>query len=491
MSWTCKSVFATVVAAIVLGGSVHVATADTEANKESFLRVLDEAWSGGQFGVIDEVMASNFVYHEPVLGDVPGPEGFKQTILGYRMAYPDLQFTSEEMIAEGDLVAMRWTARGTQQGELMGVPATGLATTTVGINIARFDADGKMVEQWSSWDTLGLMQQLGAVEPARPGPEWYLWDADSDITGAAGDPAENKLLVLRVKKQFWTDRDIAGLDETHHANAIGHDNTQPGGERTYESYKQACIEFLTVFPDLGFTVDSIFAEGDKVVVRWTATGTQRGELMGIPASGKYATYTGMTIYRIADGKIAESWWAYDAMGMVQQITSPPEWTPEGTWICTAPSPMGNLTFLHAMYPLDSSGTRYGGVLWQVNANPTFFGMFPENTGGSQFWVTESVRVAPNTYETDMICFNTQAVEGQLDQIAGIGIAKNTWTITGPDTNEGQAILSSYVGGQDTDGDGLPDEGQEPILCTPFPFTSKRLGAMPACVPTPMPEQATQ
>jgi len=485
-----KRIMTVVVAAIVLGGLVHGVTADTEANKEAFLRVLDEAWSGGQLAVIDDVVAPGFVYHEPALGDIPGPEGLKQTIMGYRMAYPDLTFTSEEMIAADDLVAMRWTARGTQQGELMGIPATGLATTTVGINIARFDAEGKMVEQWSNWDVLGLMQQLGVVEPARPGPEWYLWDADSEITGAAGDPEENKLLVLRVKKQFWTGRDIAGLNETHHPNAIGHDNSIPG-ERTYESYQQACIEFLTVFPDLGFTVDSIFAEGDKVVVRWTGMGTQQGELMGIPASGKYVTYTGTTIYRIADGKIAESWWAYDVMGLIQQLTAPPEWTPEGTWIVTAPSPMGNLTMVHVMYPLDSSGTRYGGVLWQVNANPTFFGTFPEFTGGSQFWATETVRLAPNTYETGMIVYSTKPVEGLLDQVASIGVVTGTWTITGPDTNEGQSTLSSYLAGQDADGDGLPDAGQEPIACTPFPFTSKRVKIMPACVPTPMPEEGAQ
>ncbi len=485
-----KRIMTAVVAAILLGGVVHSTAADTEENKATFLRVLDEAWSGGQYAVIDEVVTADFVYHEPALGDIPGPEGFKQTIMGYRMAYPDLKFTSEEMIAEDDLVAMRWTARGTHQGELMGIPATGLATTTVGINIARFDAEGKMVEQWSNWDVLGLMQQLGVVEPARPGPEWYLWDADSDITGAAGDPQENKLLVLRVKQQFWAGRDIAGLDETHHPNAIGHDNSIPG-ERTYESYKQACIEYLTVFPDLDFTVDSLFAEGDKVVERWTGMGTQQGELMGIPASGKYVTFTGMTIYRIADGKIAETWWSYDVMGLIQQLTAPPEWTPEGTWIVTVPSPTGSYTMIHAMYPLDASGTRYGGVLWEVNPDPTTFGMFPDLTGGGHFWATESVRIAPNTYETGMVTYGTKSGDGLMEQVGSIGIATSTWMVTGPDTNEGQATLATYLIGQDVDGDGLPDEGQEPTVCVPYTFTSKRVKIMPACVPTEMSQEATQ
>jgi steroid delta-isomerase-like uncharacterized protein len=472
---------------MALGGLVRPAAADIEANKAVFLRILDEAWSNGQLAVIDEVVDPSFVYHEPALGDIPGPEGLKQTIMGYRIAYPDLHFTADELIADGDLVAMRWTATGTHQGELMGIPATGLATTTVGINIARFDADGMMVEQWSNWDVLGLMQQLGVVEPARPGPEWYLWDADSDITGAAGDPEENKLLVLRVKKEFWAGRDIAGLNETHHPNAIGHDNSIPG-ERTYESYKQACIEFLTVFPDLGFTVDGIFAEGDKVVVRWTGTGTQQGELMGIPASGKYVTYTGMTIYRIADGKIAESWWAYDVMGLIQQLTAPPELSPVGVWVLSIPTPMGNILMLHNNHAQDLAGTRFGGTVIHVNDNPTNFGMFPDVDGGHG-WVSQTVRTGPDTFSTTMLEYGTRSREYVPHELATIGISSSTWQLTGPDTKEGQATYAVYLASQDADGNGFPDEGEEPFSCTAFTFTGRRLHVMPQCELTPLPEDA--
>jgi steroid delta-isomerase-like uncharacterized protein len=76
------------------------------------------------------------------------------------------------------------------------------------------------------------------------------------------------------------------------------------------------------------TTDDIIAEGDKVVIRWTANGTHQGELMGIPASGNQTTWSGMTIYRFADGKIVESWWAYDALGMMQQIMPPMPEPPE-------------------------------------------------------------------------------------------------------------------------------------------------------------------
>jgi len=76
---------------------------------------------------------------------------------------------------------------------------------------------------------------------------------------------------------------------------------------------------LGAFPDVKVTSDSLVAEGDKVVNRWTAIGTHTGELMGIPATGKRITMTGITIVRVADGKITEFWMESDQMGMMQQL----------------------------------------------------------------------------------------------------------------------------------------------------------------------------
>jgi len=447
--------------------------------------VFEEIWNQGALEVADEVFAPDAVLHGLAAGDLAGPAAFKQVVGAYRAAIPDIHWAVDDQIAEGDMVISRLTGTGTHQGALMGIPATGLKVTVTSIAIVRI-ADGRIQESWNSWDQMGLLQQLGVVQPPRPGEDPYAWREPSDLVGDPGTPVENKLLVLRVKAQFWNGKDINGLDETHHASAFGNNPAIPG-PATYESYRAAALMYQTAFPDLHIQVDAIFAEGDKVVVRWTATGTQRGELMGIPASGKKVKYTGITIYRVADGKIAESWWAFDAFGLVQQITSAAEWTPEGTRIITAPSPMGNLTMVHVMHPLDSSGTRYGGVLWHVNADPTLFGTFSEFTGGGQFWATESRRIAPNTYETGMIVHNTKPGDSLLEQIGSIDIANVTWTITGPETNEGQATLATYLAEQDSDGDGLPDEGQAPAVCTPFAFTSKRVRIMPACVPTPMPE----
>ena len=80
----------------------------------------------------------------------------------YGVAFPDIQMTVEEQVAEGDRVVTRWSAQGTHEGELMGVPASGKQVTVSGITIARL-ADGKIQEEWSNWDGLGLMEQIGAM----------------------------------------------------------------------------------------------------------------------------------------------------------------------------------------------------------------------------------------------------------------------------------------------------------------------------------------
>ena len=166
------------------------------------------------------------------------------------------------------------------------------------------------------------------------------------------------------------------------------------------------------------------------------------------------------------------------------------WSAQGVWVISVPTPMGTMLMLHTMHAQDLTGTRYGGTIWQVNDNPTNFGMFPDVDGGSQ-WVTQTVRTGPDTLATTMLSYGTKSRENALHELAHISIVTATWQITGPDTNEGQATMATYLASQDADGDGFPDEGEEPVSCMPFAFTSKRLRVIPGCVPAPVPEEATQ
>lgn len=135
----------------------------TEENKAIVRRVNDEVWSEGRLDVIDELIADDFV--ATIVGapeQIRGPQGFREFVVMYRTAFPDLRLTVDEQFAEGETVVTRWTAIGTNEGELMGMPATGKQATTAGININRVSG-GKLVEGWGLFDQLGLLQQIGAV----------------------------------------------------------------------------------------------------------------------------------------------------------------------------------------------------------------------------------------------------------------------------------------------------------------------------------------
>ena len=133
-----------------------------EANKALVRRFYEEVWGSGNYDVADEVFAGDYVRHDLRAGEPePGPEGQKQVAAAFREAFPDLSWSVDFVLADGDFVVGRWTATGTHLGPWAGVSATGRPMRFSGVNIFRF-ADGKVVELWNHRDDLGLMEQLGA-----------------------------------------------------------------------------------------------------------------------------------------------------------------------------------------------------------------------------------------------------------------------------------------------------------------------------------------
>ncbi len=135
----------------------------TEQNKAIVRRFTEEGWNQGNLAVFDELLAPNYVAHDPTT-TVHGPEGFKQFYAGYHTAFPDTHLEVEDLIAEGDKVVDRWTATGTHLGPLMGIPPTGKSVRTPGMSISRI-VNGKIEESWFNYNLLGLLQQLGAIPP--------------------------------------------------------------------------------------------------------------------------------------------------------------------------------------------------------------------------------------------------------------------------------------------------------------------------------------
>ncbi len=132
----------------------------SEQNKQLIRRLFEEVWNQHHLDLLDEIVAPDY----PSTADptAPGPAGVRQFINGYLSSFPDVHFTVDDLVAEGDQVAVRWTAIGTHQGSLMGIPPTNTRVTISGIGQYRF-AGGKFVQGWLYFDRLALMQQLGVV----------------------------------------------------------------------------------------------------------------------------------------------------------------------------------------------------------------------------------------------------------------------------------------------------------------------------------------
>lgn len=127
---------------------------------------------------------------------------------------------------------------------------------------------------------------------------------------------QNKAIVNRFFEEFSQ----TSVDELFVPNYLHHDpGLPPELQSGRDAYKQLVTMFRTGFPDLKMTVEDLVAEGEKVVARWTWRGTNQGEFQGIPPTGKQVTGSGISIHRVASGKIAEAWVNFDTPGMLQQL----------------------------------------------------------------------------------------------------------------------------------------------------------------------------
>ena len=133
----------------------------TTDNKLLADRVWEEVWHRGDLDRVDELFAPDFVRHDPGR-ELHGPEENRQFIKSYRTAFPDLHFTVEDQIAEGDKVCVRYRSQGTHLGVLLGMPPTKKRISYTGIIIYRM-LNGRIAEQWTEADVVGLLRQVGAI----------------------------------------------------------------------------------------------------------------------------------------------------------------------------------------------------------------------------------------------------------------------------------------------------------------------------------------
>ena len=268
----------------------------SEANKALDRRVIEEGYNKHNLALLDEVLA-DCVWYRPETGELKG-EALKQFLASVYTAFPDIRFTIQDQVAEGDKLVTRWSCTGTHKGEFMGLAPTGKQMTTSGMTSSRI-VEGKYVEVRQEWDALGFLQQLGAVPQATEA---------------------NKALVRRMIEEGWNKHNLALLDELY-ADCVYYNPAT--GEVKGEALKQFLASMLAAFPDIRFTIEDLVAEGDKVVTRWSCTGTHRGEFMGLAPTGKQLTPSALDIFRIVEGKVVEERVEFDTLRFFQQLGAVP------------------------------------------------------------------------------------------------------------------------------------------------------------------------
>jgi steroid delta-isomerase-like uncharacterized protein len=130
---------------------------------------------------------------------------------------------------------------------------------------------------------------------------------------------ENKAVVRRFIEEAWNNGNLEVVDELISPDHVDHDPARADAPQGPAAMRAFIEMYRTAFPDTRIEFSEMIAEGDLVAGPWRATGTHQGELMGIPATGKSISITGMGMDRVVDGKIVESWGNWDAMGMMAQL----------------------------------------------------------------------------------------------------------------------------------------------------------------------------
>jgi steroid delta-isomerase-like uncharacterized protein len=128
-----------------------------------------------------------------------------------------------------------------------------------------------------------------------------------------------KALSHQILDQIWNQKRLEAVDAVMTTDFVLYDPTLPSPVQGIEQYKQFVRSYLNAFPDFHLTIEHQLSDGDTVVTRWTATGTHLGDLSGIPATGRRVVVTGISCERTVNGKFAEAWSQWDALGLMRQL----------------------------------------------------------------------------------------------------------------------------------------------------------------------------
>jgi steroid delta-isomerase-like uncharacterized protein len=281
-----------------------------EENKTLALRYYGELMSQGDLSFVEKYFAPEFEFTNPTHTEPYRGQEFKDLVTMLRGAFPDLHFTVEHVVADGDTVLGHWTARATHTGTplktLKGdIPARGNAFMIDGMSWLRFK-NGKFVEARINEDTLGLLIQIGAIPAPEQPPQ-------------PSTPAENQAVVDRYFNEVMNEGNLDVIPEIMDPHVWFRIPTLPEPVRGHDGIRAFVTGLRTGFPDLRFSVERHVAEGNKVGARWYIEGTHNGPFLGMPPTGNHIKDQGVDLFVFSGGKIMEIWVNENDLGLMKQL----------------------------------------------------------------------------------------------------------------------------------------------------------------------------
>lgn len=291
-------------------------------------RYFDELMNNGNFSVVNDIFTEDCQFRITTIPlPVGGLEGMRDFAATLRGGFPDIRFTVDHLIVDGDKVLANWRITGTHQGDFLGIPPTGNVIQDHGNDIFHL-REGKITNVWVNEDSFGLMRQLGALPgggPSTPATEAVPQAALED----GGSPDANRAVVRRYFEEAMNEYRLDVVDEIIHPDFIFTIPTHSGAHGP-EGFKDEVNMLHTAFPNIHFYIEDEFADRQRVAVRWVARGTHLGDFLGNASTGRRFWIDGIGSYRLADGKLIENRVNEDSLNLLIQVGAiPPLGASEG------------------------------------------------------------------------------------------------------------------------------------------------------------------
>lgn len=283
---------------------MNQAPPDNRAEAERLAKQYIDSMNAGDIDMTMDVFADSFVDHQVAPGGASlgnTKSDVRQAHEMLKMSFPDVKFTLEDLLVEGDSVVMRVSGEGTHQGAFFGIPATGKHIKWTGVRLLRYE-NGKFAEGTSELDQVGILQQMGII-PSPPSMD---------------DTEGNKAVVEKLITAL-NDGNIHAYDDDMAPDVIIHQESSPAPLKGTKWLKMDDGMLQGAFHDLTREIESMTASGDRVATRLHFRGTHSGAYMGVPGSGNVYDWSGLVIDRFEDGKIVERWMNTDRFTLLMQV----------------------------------------------------------------------------------------------------------------------------------------------------------------------------